>query len=648
MTDFIALIEKIFEQDGPLAESFPGYQPRSAQVKMALSVARALEEKQQLVVEAGTGTGKTFAYLIPALLSGKKIVVSTGTKTLQDQLFYRDLPRISKLLSSDAKRALLKGRANYLCIYRMQQSYEEGRFTSRQRINELMRVREWSFQTKFGDLSECTGIEERSPILPAVTSTAENCLGGECPIYEDCYLVRARKRAQKAQIVVVNHHLFFADQALRGQTDNELIPQADMVIFDEAHQLADIATQFLGQVFSSRQIALFVQDMQVVLSKDAPDDATAHHELEALNALATEMHQAFGGAPRNPFSTIRFKPKLQEAVRKVGAQLKQLAKTAEALAVRSKDLEACWQRIAQIQDRFARLTGETPEGQIHWYELTTRHFRLHLTPLSVADQMQEIYFNAQGELNSAWVFTSATLATSKNDFSLFCSEMGVKSKNLLQLDSPFHYPEQSLCYLPKGLPEPRHPDYVGSLIEQVLPILKLSRGRAFLLFTSYRAMHEAHEILNRRGHFQLFVQGSMAKAQLLELFCDTPNAVLLGTSSFWEGVDVRGDALSVVVIDKLPFSVPDEPVIKARVDAMRKAGKDPFREYQLPQAVLTLKQGAGRLIRDVTDRGVLVLCDPRLRTAHYGQTFLSSLPPMPLTDRFEAVSAFFAQSVQEA
>lgn len=633
-------VENIFSEDGLLADSFPGYQVRDAQAEMARAVRHVIEKNDQLIVEAGTGTGKTFAYLIPALLSGKKIIISTGTKTLQDQLFYRDLPMVVKLLNSSIKKALLKGRANYLCLHRMNLALEEGRFSHKKRIQELMDVKTWSLSTKSGDMAECRRIEERSAILPYVTSTTDNCLGADCEFYDDCYLMKARRRAHKADVIVINHHLYFADQAVKERADKELIPKGDVLIFDEAHQLPEIATQFLGDVFSSRVVNLFVTDFKLAIAKDAPDQTSILDELQHLGQCAANMFDAFGQGNRNAFSNIRHKPKLKNAINELQQQLKLVCDAAKPLAVRSKELESCWQRALKMNENFEKLTAPTPNDQIHWYELTTKHFRLHLTPVSIKEKMREI----MSEYEASWIFTSATLATTHNNFSLFADELGMRQPNTLQLDSPFNFKEQTLLYLPPNMPEPKHPDFVRAIIKHALPILKLTRGRAFLLFTSYRAMNEAYELLSQHTNFALLLQGKTAKAELLKRFIETDNCVLLGTSSFWEGVDVRGDALSVVIIDKLPFSVPDEPIIKARVDAMRREGKDPFNDYQLPRAVLSLKQGAGRLIRDVTDRGVLMLCDPRLTSQAYGKVFLDSLPPMPRTDELSEIKEFLEPS----
>lgn len=635
-------LNDIFGEQGLLAKQFKGYQARAAQVEMAQSVLDSINDKKQLVVEAGTGTGKTFAYLIPALLSGKKVIISTGTKALQDQLFFRDLPRVIKLLAIPASKALLKGRSNYLCLHRMHQIMDEGRLLDKKRLDELVTVQEWSLNTKLGDLTECIGIEESSSVIPLVTSTAENCLGGDCPLYDDCYLVKARRRAQKADIIVINHHLFFANAALKEQAENELIPDADAIIFDEAHQIPEIATQFLGERFSSRQLAMFVQDTQVAVANDAPDNTDIISLLQQLAALSAKMQQAFGQNPRNHYAAIRNNSLFHDTVARVSEQLGLVSDCCKQLAVRSKDLELCWQRSLVLCEKFGKLTGETPKDQIHWYELFQKSFSLHLTPLSIADAMRAI----MTEIQCAWIFTSATLAVNKS-FSLFEKELGLKDNKSLELGSPFDYQKQTLLYLPKSLPEPKSPDFIAKMITLVKPVLQASRGRAFLLFTSFRALNEAHALLAAQTDYPLFVQGTSSKSQLLQSFCDSDNGVLLGTNSFWEGVDVRGDQLSVVIIDKLPFSVPDDPVLKARMDVMRKQGGNPFNEYQLPQAVIALKQGAGRLIRDVSDRGVLMLCDPRLRTMSYGKVFIQSLPPMPITDNVAAVQAFFTQAEVE-
>ncbi|HEY9146674.1 MAG TPA: ATP-dependent DNA helicase [Thiobacillus sp.] len=630
-------ITDVFAATGLLARKLPGYAPRAAQRTMAEAVATALADGGRLVVEAGTGTGKTFAYLAPALLSGRKIIVSTGTKHLQDQLFDRDLPTVRSALGLSTRIALLKGRANYLCLHRLDLAAAEGRFPSRAQAAELEHVRSWAGRTQSGDIRELADVAEDSPLWPRVTSTSDNCLGNDCPNYNDCFVVKARRAAQDAELLVINHHLLFADMALKEEGFGELLPGVDAVIVDEAHQIPDIATQFFGMNIGSRQLAGLARDAVQEHLREAGDMGDLPEAAAALEKAVAELRLAFGPASvRQTWKAFGDPPRLRAALEDLTAQLVALRDWLKTAAPRGRGLENCWLRAERLSERLQRVAAQPPAEYVHWVETFTRGFTIHFTPLTIAP-----LFQAQLEqLDNTWIFTSATLAVG-DSFEHFAAELGLEAPRTLRLDSPFDYAHNALLYLPSGLPEPNAAHYTADVIRIARELLTASGGRAFLLFTSHRALQEAAGALRNGLEFPLLVQGEAPRAELLARFRTLGNAVLLGTGSFWEGVDVRGEALSLVLIDKLPFASPGDPVLQARIDALRAGGGNPFFDIQVPEAVIALKQGAGRLIRDVQDRGVLVLCDPRVLNKGYGRVFRSSLPPMPVTQRLEEVRAFF-------
>jgi len=642
--------------DGPLAAHVPGFAPREAQQAMAEAVAATLEQGTTLIAEAGTGTGKTFAYLVPALLSGRKVVVSTGTKNLQDQLFHKDLPVVRGALGVPVTTALLKGRANYLCLHRLDLTEAEGRLPSRAAVDELRRVREWSGRTQRGDIAELSDVAEDSAIWPRVTSTADNCLGQECPAFADCFLMKARRAAQEADVVVINHHLLFADMALRDEGFGELLPRADAVIVDEAHQLAEVAGQFFGISLSANQLLELARDAASEYQRECAEDAALPKLAEALQKAVRDARLAFGTETRRAaWREVAGRADVVEAFETLHDALEALVEALEPLAARGKGLESCARRGAELLERLDLLQGRSSGGSggdepgtrdgggaqvepdhIQWFETHTRSFTLHLTPLDIAERFRGRMLDAPG----AWVFTSATLAVGE-DFGHFANALGLEEATTRRWDSPFDFAHQALFLVPRGLPAPNAPDYTAQVVETARPVLAASGGRAFLLFTSHRALREAAGLLADSLDYPLLVQGDAPRDTLLARFRKLGNAVLLGTSSFWEGVDVRGEALSCVIIDKLPFASPGEPVLQARIDAMRRRGGNPFMDYQLPNAVIALKQGVGRLIRDVNDRGVLVICDPRLLGKPYGRIFLASLPPMARTRDVADVERFF-------
>jgi ATP-dependent DNA helicase DinG len=635
-------ISALLGADGPFARELPNFAPRAAQQAMARAVQHAIAERETLIAEAGTGTGKTYAYLVPALLSGERVIVSTGTKALQDQLYFRDLPKVRSVLGARLKTALLKGRANYLCLYRLDQTVREGASFDRTQASQLAAIRAWSARTRHGDRMELAEVPEESPMWPRVTSTPENCLGVECPFFDDCHVVKARREAQEADLVVVNHHLLFADLALKQEGFGEILPGAQAFILDEAHQVPELAGQFFSQSISARQLTELAQDALGECHGITGAIGVVLEPVEALRDAVRKLRLAMDVLPdRGPFHLLETAQPVREGMHDVREVLAALTDVLASQAERSRGFANAHERAALYSERLDRIVEQADEQDVRWYETFPRGFALHATPLDLAGPLRALRERAQ----AAWIHTSATLSVGGH-FEHFARQLGLDDPQTLCLESPFDYERQALCYLPPGLPDPGARDYTERVIDAVMPVLHASNGRAFLLFTSHRALRRAAELLEGKVPWPLFVQGTAPRHRLLEDFRASGHGVLLGAASFWEGVDVAGEALSVVVIDKLPFAAPDDPVLQARLDALEQAGINPFMGWQVPSAVIALKQGVGRLIRDVHDRGVLVLCDPRLTGKGYGRLFLSSLPPMPRTKDLGDVQAFFADSAQ--
>lgn len=630
-------------QSGPFCKQIAGYQVRDNQLALCDAIDDAIESGATLAAEAGTGIGKTFAYLVPALLSGKKIIISTGTRHLQDQLFHTDLPRVIKALSVQSTSALLKGRSNYLCLHRLKLAPHLG-FINRETRSLLTEVDEWSRLTQSGDVAELTSVAEDSYVWPMVTSTAENCLGSECDSWEKCFIVNARKKAQAADVVVINHHLLLADMTLKNEGFAELLPNADAFIIDEAHQLYDVAARFFGNTVSSRQLISLVRDTIAEQVNDASDMVELRDYAEALEKAARDFRITLGEAGlREAWLKVQNKPVVKQSLECLITSLQDLIAVLKTAAERARGLEQCYERAQTIMLRLKgfitveKSAEEDPDSAILWYETYPKSFMLHATPIDVASIFQAHTDN----FSNAWIFTSATLQVNKQ-FNHFANNIGLEHYQSGVWDSPFDYEKQSLLYLPDKLPQPSEPAYTKQLMQAAVPVLHASQGRAFVLFTSYYAMYKARDYLKQMLPYELMVQGDFPKHQLLEKFRQTDNAILLGTSSFWEGVDVRGESLSCVIIDKLPFASPGDPVMQARIDAIKQNGGQPFMEFQVPQAVITLKQGVGRLIRDVNDTGVVMIGDPRLKQKSYGRIFLNSLPSMPVTSDVKDVESFFS------
>jgi len=630
-------LNSIFGSDGELVNHIKGFQARDGQLSMAQAIERAINQRRHLVAEAGTGTGKTFAYLIPAILSGKKTIISTGTRNLQDQIFEKDFPLVRDALNVPVQGAVLKGRANYLCLYRLDQAQQQTIGFDKETAAQLGDIQRWSSQTKEGDIVEVSTVAEDSPVWQQVTSTADNCVGQDCPMLAECFPMKARRIAQEVDVLIVNHHLLCADWSLKDDGFGQLLPEAELIIVDEAHQLVDTATQFLGVSVSARQILSLLSDISTEQLKVASDMPGLIDLTHILNEDIREMRKLMPEqSMKGAWLELSDMRGFIDALDCLLDRLEQLFKVLADVAVRSKGLESCWKRCEDILVRLRLFTQAEQQDWIQWFESFNRTFSFYRTPLDISKTFASFAFASE----ASWVFTSATLSVN-NKFDFFTQRLGLEDADSGLWDSPFDYVQQALMYVPEGLPEPRERHYTEVMIEKIIPVLEASDGRAFILFTSHRALREAATQLAIDTDFTLLVQGEYPKQKMLDKFRRTKRAVLLGTASFWEGVDVRGEALSCVIIDKLPFASPGDPVTKARLENMTANGQSPFFEFQLPSAALTLKQGVGRLIRDVEDKGLLVLCDPRLSSKAYGKVFVTSLPAMPITQEINDVKRFF-------
>lgn len=630
-------LKTIFSLSGPFARTIPGYQPRSQQIQMAEKVDEAIQKRSLLMIEAGTGVGKTFAYLVPSLLSGKKTIISTGTKTLQDQLFERDAAMVCKTLGIPARIALLKGRSNYLCLYRLDRSLHAFRGSQTQ-LRKMMQLQKWADQTEDGDLSGVSLLGEKSVLWNKVTSNSENCLGQDCPAWESCFLVKARRRAQKADLVIVNHHLLFADFVLRNDGLGEVLPDADVFVLDEAHQLPETGSQFLGEIITTRQIRELCEDIEDELQSlklQDTDLANFLHGLISRSDMVRDLEQVPEGTgpAKKLLNDVHAKPLLDELTEGLESLEKRVEQFRDASATMKRFHERCVETLRRLE----RFTGQEADGYVRWYEKRSRTLLLKMTPLNIGEHFQA-FIQKQ---SSTWILTSATLTVS-DSFDFIIQRLGMPAAvETCILGSPFNYRKQSLLYLPDSFPDPRHPGFYATLAEEARRLIEICRGRTFLLFTSFRALNEMESRLEGSVSYPLLVQGRASRSQILRAFRETDHAVLLGTLSFWEGVDVKGDSLSCVIIDKLPFTSPDDPVLEARLDHLKKSGKNPFMLYQVPSAAILLKQGVGRLIRDRKDRGIVMIADNRLSKARYGKVFLDTLPDMKVVHDMEVIRSFF-------
>ncbi len=658
----------LFGPEGPLAARIEGFRHRHSQLEMAEKIEATIDRAGVFIAEAGTGTGKTFAYLVPALRSGGKVIISTGTKTLQDQLFHRDIPTVVAALGIPVSTALLKGRANYVCLHHLEEAVADGRFMNRDDVKHIQVIRRFADRSLAGggtgDKAELPDVPERSNAWSAAVSTRENCLGSACSRYADCFVMKARKAAMEAEVVVVNHHLFFADLVLKDDGAQDLLPACNTVVFDEAHQLPDTATMFFGESVSTSQLIELARDSRlagVAHAADFKDLQEAAQTLDkATRDLRLTVREDFG---RMPGAAVADREGFVDAFAKAQEQLGELREMLESQSARAPEIANCLDRADELAQKMAQWLGAGKdggiEGYIRWAEAYSQSLAFHLTPLSIANIFSSQVFAQK----RAWIFTSATLAV-KGDFGHYQTEMGLitpeardegfdedafneRKVETASWPSPFDYPQQALLYLPAGLPAPNTAEHTEAIVNTALPLIVAAQGRAFLLFTSLKAMDRAHGLLKdlfaENGlEYPLMVQGEGTRTELLERFRKLGNAVLVASHSFWEGVDVKGDALSLVVIDKLPFAAPDDPVLAARIDAINQSGGNAFMHYQVPHAAIKLKQGAGRLIRDESDRGVLMIGDTRLVDKPYGKRIWQSLPPMRRTRLESEAVEFFA------
>ena len=635
------MISSFFSSTGALSQKLPHFIAREAQVEMAEAVANVIKTKQQLVVEAETGTGKTFAYLAPALLSydksaRSKIIISTGSKALQEQLFSKDLPLLVETTNFTGKVSVLKGRNNYLCNERLNRFMLETKHKDKTLQVELVKIKSWSLKTKTGDIADIDNLPEDAAIIPAITSNNDNCLGRECPSFDDCFIVKARKKAMDADLVVINHHLFFADLAVKETGFGELVPEAGVYIFDEAHQLPDIASMYFGESLSSRQLIELAKEIDYVYRTQIHEAKQMAKAAEQLRTAALDFRLAFAMDK----GTGSWREKSRDRIMELHAQrllqvMDFLNEVMCDLLGKSEVLDHCFDRLNQFTLLFKKLNSVNESGFSYWYDCTKQHFSLNITPLSVAQRFQ---LECQKK-EAAWIFTSATLSV-KGYFEHFTDLLGLQSSQCLQLNSPFDYAKQTLFVVPRLLPEPGTPGLADKLVERLSPVIRASKGRCFFLCTSHAMMNQLAIGFRRTLTLPVLLQGEKSKQALLDDFVSHGNALLVATGSFWEGVDVRGQALSCVIIDKIPFASPDEPLLKARIEDAQLKGKDPFAQVQLPQAVITFKQGIGRLIRAEQDKGVVIVCDNRLVTRPYGNIFLNSLPEMPRTRDLDNAIAF--------
>jgi len=644
LTNADSNLAAVFGAEGPLAECLDGFRPRPEQLAMAQDVAAALADGHNLVIEAGTGTGKTLAYLLPALDSGMRVVISTGTKTLQDQLFHRDLPMIGKAIGRPVDAQLLKGRSNYICTYRLHQLADApDAAPSSIHLADVRHLQQWADRTLTGDIAEFTELAEDSPLWPRVTSTVDNCLGSRCPVFDDCHVVAARHAAREAEMVVVNHHLLMADLAMKEEGFGRLLPGADAIIVDEAHHFPDVAQSFFTIGLGSGQALDLAADARSEAVREAVFGAPLQRTIDELRKAAADARLTLtDGLSSVPWDEAG--AAFNAAFDALGESLDGLVGELAAIEDASPGLQRCRQRAASMFDAYEVIVGSHDDIALRWIKLARRTFTANATPLDTADELRVLLESCP----SAWIFTSATLAV-RDDFQHFISRLGLADVRTRQIPSPFAFAEIARLYLPAGLPEglpqPNDPDFTDRAVAEMRDAVIASDGHAFLLFTSHRALRRAAELLadDPTFSFPLLVQGTEPRSRLLEQFAQQPNSVLLGTATFWEGIDIRGHDLVLVAIDRLPFASPGDPLLAARLEAIRSQGGNPFRDYQLPQAVLSLKQGAGRLIRDYDDYGVVMICDPRLTQKSYGRVFLSSLPPMPIVRDLDTIRAFYAE-----
>ncbi|MDH3493922.1 MAG: ATP-dependent DNA helicase [Acidobacteriota bacterium] len=653
-------MEKIFGPGGLLAKHHENYEYRAGQVEMADAVLKAFEDKRHLIVEAGTGTGKTLAYLVPtvaaALARDQRVIISTGTKNLQEQLMEKDIPFLQEILPRKFKAAYMKGRSNYACLYKIDKAADQPILEGLDEMDYFEEIRLWSKETDTGDRGELTHLPERLPFWSRINAKSESCIGQKCPEFERCFITRMREKAEDADIIVVNHHLYFADLNVRGNDYGKVVPDYGSVVFDEAHQLEDIAADYFGFQVSSYQLDELARDAHELPIPDAVAVSGITRAIARITGFSDIFWSRFrhgrGKDGRFPVAKSEFvgesggesqPTSLGEAYYHLDEGLERLEKAVLGFAEDIPEVESVVRRIRQVRFNLEFVVLQSEENYVYWLERRGRGIYLRASPIDVSGILRERLFE---NIETA-VLTSATLS-SGGSFDFIQSRLGIENAETLLAPTSFDFSAQSLIYLPVRMPEPRSPEFAGMAAEEIVKLLEITGGRAFVLSTSYYSMNALFELVSSRVNYPCFLQGTMSMAGLLDRFKNTPNAVLFGTASFWQGVDVPGDQLSCVIIDKLPFSVPTDPLVAARTRFIDENGGRSFFEYSVPNAIIALKQGVGRLIRSTSDRGVMVLLDPRLKTKGYGADFLKSLPGAPITSDINDVVRFFESETTEA
>ena len=631
-------VDAVLGKDGIIGDQIADFSPRQSQIDMARLIADAIEKAQGHIIEASTGIGKSFAYLVPVFLSDKKVVISTGTRNLQDQLYFKDIPLIRKTIVNARKTALLKGRSNYCCPHRIKHFKQQKQFQKREMASLFASLYEWSLDTINGDISEFSAIPENDSLWFYATSNADNCLGGDCPEFSNCFVAKARKKAMDADIVVINHHLYFSDLRLKADGFGEILPEAEVLIFDEAHQLPDVASHFYGEQLTMRQIDMLCRDMIEAELSEAGDSKQLQIPADKLSKSMADFRLELGQfQQKSDWSSIQHAPRIKQALDSVQLAINVLKELLEPLTSRGKDLASCYRRLESVNQTLQQFLVPD-DSQVSWYEWNDRSFRLMLSPLEVnklfREQLDQAGFGSV-------IFTSATLS-SQQSFKYYSDRLGLSDFAENHFDSPFNFQKQALLYIPDDLPDPSDRDYAKRFGQRCCDLIEATNGHCFILFTSYRMLTWTASYLNNKIKNPLFVQGEFQRSELLQQYLKSRRGVLLGTSSFWEGVDVKGDQLRCVIIDKLPFKSPGDPVYKKRLQQVNKHGGNAFMDVQIPEATISLRQGVGRLIRDVNDRGIVVLCDNRLNSKPYGRSMIESLPDMPVTHELQAVIDFAA------
>ena len=632
-------IEAVLGQNGLLAKALPNFEFRPSQVELARMIEQAILERVPAIVEAGTGTGKTMGYLAPVVFSGKKTIISTGTKNLQDQVFFKDVPLLSEAIGEEIDAMLMKGRKNYLCLHRYHQFFSQPSMLQPDHVQARKKIEKWLTKTNFADRGELSWLRDDDPLWDFLSSTSDQCLGTECLHWGDCYLNLLRQSAARARIIIVNHHLFFADLMVKKGGFGEILPRAQVVVFDEAHTIEDTATTYFGMSLSTHQLMEFVNDVEKETEGFKKEEKKKVKEkLAHIRAGSIHLQSLFlDGEEKGRLSEEALQSIQNHASPEIGAGLGYFQKGFGLTETRNASLEALVNRAADLEQRLVDILSSSGEDWLRWFENRKRNLVLHASPLDISESMKELLYSKV----KALVFTSATLSTGGN-FSYFSARMGLETEALQRIyPSHFDFEQKTLLYIPKDLPNPNDPSFPSRAAQRVLELLRISAGRALVLFTSHHNLNMVYQLLRGQLPFSLFKQGDAPKSILLDKFREDVHSVLLATGSFWQGVDVPGEALSCIIIDKLPFDSPGDPLVSARIESIRRKGGNPFMDYQLPSAIIALKQGLGRLIRKSSDRGVFAVLDARLITSAYGRFFFQSLPKIPLTHTLEDLKKFF-------